>query len=423
MFECGKNYKLTIINQEHFGRGIAKYNDVPIFVHGALPKEFVSVKITSVNKKYCTGIATKIITPSKHRVDAPCKYYNECGGCQIMHQEYSENLVFKRRIVMDALYKFGGFDIKNIKLNNIVASPTIFNYRNKITLHVYNNMIGYYKKGSRELVDIDKCLIVDNVINDVIDIIRNHLKNIKEVIIRYGKYTDQLMIIFKVIDDLSIELFDELGKHIKSLTSVYVIKDGIKKNVCGEELICEKLLGKTFQILPDSFFQVNTLQAENMFSKVKTYINKDDENILDLYCGSGVISILISGGNRKIIGVDIVEESIINAKENAKINKCKNLCFIKDDVVNVLPIILKTKKHIDVLIVDPPRNGIDKKSIEFILEIKPKKIIYISCNPITLARDLKILNNIYNLEEVTPYDMFPMTYHVECVSVLSRKAQ
>ena len=419
MFESGKNYKLTIINQEHFGRGVAKYNNVPVFVHNALPGEFVSVNITSVRKKFCKEIEKKIITPSKYRIDAPCKYYKYCGGCNIMHQEYSQNLKFKQRIVMDALYKFGGFNVKNIKLNNIITSTTKFNYRNKITLHVKNNKLGYYKEGSNELVEIDKCLIVDNVINDCIDIIKKYLHDIKEVVIRYGKYTDELMIIFKVVNDLRIDLLDDLEKHIKSLTSIYIVKNGKKKLIYGDAVITEKLLGKTFQILPESFFQVNTLQAENMFSKVRSYLKESDINILDLYCGSGVISILLSNEKRKIIGVDIVESSIINANDNAVINNSENLCFIKDDVVNVLPIILKTKKNIDVLIVDPPRSGIDKKSISFILNLNPKKIIYISCDPITLARDLKLLSDSYDINEITPYDMFPMTHHVECVCLLN----
>lgn len=419
VFENRKNYKLTIINQEHYGRGVAKYNSMPVFVHNALPGEFVVANITNVKKKFCEGVVTKIITPSKSRVDAPCKCYEYCGGCHIMHQEYSENLKFKKRIVMDALYKFGGFNVKNIKLNNTIASPTIYNYRNKITLHVKDNKLGYYKSNSNDLVSIDKCLIVDNVINDCIDIISKYLSGIKEVVIRYGKYTDELMIIFTIVNDLSIELLDDLEKHIKSLTSIYIIKNRKKRLIYGDSVITEKLLGKTFQILPESFFQVNTMQAENMFSKVRSYIGKNDKNILDLYCGSGVISILLSSFDRKIIGVDIVDASIINAKANAVINKCENLCFINDDVVNVLPVILKTKKEIDVLIVDPPRSGIDKKSVDFIVKLKPKKIIYISCDPITLSRDLKILNNLYNVIEITPYDMFPMTHHVECVCVLN----
>ena len=400
MFEVGKNYKLTIINQEHYGRGVAKYNNIPVFVDDALPGEFVSVNITSSHKKYCEGVATKVYTASKHRVIPPCDYYDECGGCNIMHQEYSENLKFKQRIVMDALYKFGDINVKNIKLNNIIPSPTIFNYRNKITLHVKDNKLGYYKSNTNDIVSIDKCLIVDNVINDCIEIISKYLDGIKKVTIRYGKYTDEVMIIFDVKEDLKIGLLDDLGSHIKQLSSIYIVKDGVITLAYGSEYITEKLLNKKYQILPGSFFQVNTLQAENMFSKVKKYLDEDDINILDLYCGCGVISIILSDNKRKIIGVDITESSIKSANENKKLNKSKNLRFINDDVVNVLPIILKTKKQLDVLIVDPPRSGIDKKSINFILNIKPKKIIYISCDPITLSRDIKLLDEEYNLIEI-----------------------
>lgn len=423
MFEEGKKYKLSIIRQETTGNGVAKYNKFPVFIPYGLPGELVEVEITKLKKSFANGKIEKYITSSKDRVKPPCPYYYNCGGCDLMHQSYESSLEFKKKNIIELLYKFAKINSNYIKLNNVVKAEDNFYYRNKVTFHVEGDKIGFYKEETNKLVEIDECIIINPIFNITLNIIKNYLKdsNIKTIVMKYGEYTKELMLIFETNKDLDSKLIDELKTKIKVLKSIYVSNKNKHKLIYGSEYISEKLLGKTFRITPKSFFQVNTKQIEKLFSNVQKYISKDDINILDLYCGTGVISILVSGKNKKVLGVDIVKEAIDAANINKEINKCNDIEFIASNVKDVLPVIKKTKKNLDVVIVDPPRSGIDKDSVGIVNELLPKKIIYISCNPVTLVRDLNILKENYDVIEMTPYDLFPMTHHVETLSLLQIK--
>lgn len=423
MFEEGKKYKLSIIRQETTGNGVAKYNKFPVFIPYGLPGELIEVKITKLKKNFARGEIIKQITSSKERVEVPCPYYYKCGGCDLMHQSYESSLDFKKRNIMELLYKFSKINSNFIKLNKVVKADDNFYYRNKVTFHVENEKIGFYKEETNELVEINECIIINPIFNIALKIIKRYLKdsNIKTVVMKYGENTKELMIIFETDRDLNLDLVDALKNKIKVLKSIYKSHKNKYKLIYGNEYISEKLLDKTFRITPKSFFQVNTKQIEKLFSNVQKYINKDDINILDLYCGTGVISILIANEKSKILGVDIVKEAIEAANINKDINNCNNIEFIASNVKNVLPVIKKTNKKLDVIILDPPRSGIDKDSINIINELLPKKIIYISCNPVTLTRDLNILKNNYDVIEITPYDLFPMTHHIECLTLLQLK--
>lgn len=423
MFEEGKKYKLSIIRQETTGNGVAKYNKFPVFIPYGLPGELVEVEITKLKKSFANGKIEKYITSSKDRVKPPCPYYYNCGGCDLMHQSYESSLEFKKKNIIELLYKFAKINSNYIKLNNVVKTEDNFYYRNKVTFHVESEKIGFYKEETNKLVEIDECIIINPIFNITLNIIKKYLEesNIKTIVMKYGEYTKELMLIFETNKDLDSKLVDELKTKIKPLKSIYVSNKNKYKLVYGSEYISEKLLGKTFRITPKSFFQVNTKQIEKLFSKVQKYVTKDDTNILDLYCGTGVISILVSGKNKKVLGVDIVKEAIDAANINKDINECDDIEFIASNVKDVLPVIKKAKKNLDVVIVDPPRSGIDKDSVGIINELLPKKIIYVSCNPITLARDLNILKENYEVKEITPYDLFPMTHHVETLSLLQLK--
>lgn len=423
MFEEGKKYKLSIIRQETTGNGVAKYNKFPVFISYGLPGELVEVKITKLKKSFANGEIINNITKSKDRVKPPCPYYYKCGGCDLMHQDYESSLEFKKRNLIELLYKFAKINSNLIKLNNVVKAEDNFYYRNKVTFHVENEKIGFYKEATNELVEINECIIINPIFNIALNIIKKHLKNstIKTVVMKYGEHTKELMLIFETDKSLDSKLVDDLKTKIKVLKSIYSSKKNKHKLVYGSEYISEKLLDKTFRITPKSFFQVNTKQTEKLFSNIQKYITKNDINILDLYCGTGVISILVANNKRKILGVEIVKEAIEAANINKKINNCSNIEFVASNVKNVLPVIKKTKKTLDVIILDPPRSGIDKDSINVINELLPKKIIYVSCNPVTLARDLNILKENYDVKEITPYDLFPMTHHVECLTLLKLK--
>lgn len=416
----GKNYKLSIIHQDHNGRGIAKYNRYPIFIPYTLPGELIDVKITKTKKNYAEGLPEKLITVSKNRVKIPCNYFYACGGCDIMHQKYEDGLKMKLRNLKELLYKFGKIRINIIKINPVVKCDDIFNYRNKVTFHVEDNKMGFYKNKTNELININECKIINSRFNDILKVIKKHLKysEITEITLRYGEYTNEIMIILKSNKIIDEKLIKTLIKSNKDIKSIYRLKGKNYQLIYGQRYIYEKLLGKSFRISPDSFFQINTKQAEKMFSYVLKNIGKNDKNILDLYCGIGVISLIIGNDDRNIIGVDIVEDAIKDANVNKRLNKLENIEFINADVSKVLPVIKRTKKHLDVVIVDPPRTGIDKTSRNVINELLPNKLIYISCSPVTLSRDLKELMENYEIVEITPFDMFPMTHHVESVCVL-----
>jgi len=423
MFEEGKKYKLSIIRQENTGKGVAKFNKFPVFIPYALPGEIVEVKISKLKKSYGEGVITKQMTTSKDRIDIPCPYYYSCGGCDLMHQTYKSSLEFKKKNLIELLYKFSKINSNFIRLNNIVGTDKNYYYRNKVTFHVQNNKIGFYKENTNELVEVDECIIINPIFNIALKIIKKHIKDsgIKSIVMKYGEHTKELMVILECEKDIEKKLIDELTSKIKSAKSIYKSNNNKYKLVYGETHIKEKLLDKIFKISPKSFFQINTLQVEKMFSKVSKYLDKEDINILDLYCGIGVISIIINNPKRKIIGVDIVKDAIKDADLNKEINNAENIEFVASNVKNVLPVIKKARKNLDVIILDPPRSGIDKDSINIINELLPKKIIYISCNPVTLCRDLNVLKEKYDIIEITPYDLFPLTHHVETLTLLKVK--
>ncbi len=423
MFEEGKKYKLSIIRQESSGAGIAKANKFPVFIPYSLPTELVEVKITKVKKSYAEGEVVKNITTSKDRIEVECPYYYKCGGCDLMHQKYNATLDFKMKNLKELLYKFSKIDSNYIKLNKIVEAEDKYFYRNKVTFHVDNDKLGFYLENTNDLIEIDECIIINPIFNVALKIIKKYIKDsgINKVIMRYGIHTKELMIVFDTYKVIDNKLIDELNKKIKVLKSVYMFNKNKFTLLSGESHIKEKLLDKTFMISPKSFFQVNTLMAEMMFSKVLKYITNTDINILDLYCGIGVISIIINKPNKKIIGVDIVKDAIKDANENKVLNNSENIEFVAANVKKVLQVIKKAKKSLDVIILDPPRSGVDKDSIKVINELLPKKIIYISCNPTTLCRDLKILKEKYDVKEITPFDLFSQTHHIEAVTLLTLK--
>ena len=395
---------MKIEKLDYYGRGISRSSGKVYFIESALKDEDVSITLLKEKKKYCEAKLKEISNISKDRTEAKCKYYNVCGGCQLMHIKEEKQEEFKKEKVEEILKKFLKY---NKDVNDIVFSKN-FNYRNKVVLHVKDNKLGFYKNKTNELIEIDKCLLLNPVINDLISYLKNYIesKDIEKITIKVGNKTNEVMLII----DGSIAKYQKLLE----IVDVLIINE---KVMTTKDYITSYIGNKKYIIKRNSFFQVNYDISTRMYDKVKDVIVKEkSKNVLDLYCGTGTIGIYISDVVSKITGIEVVSDAIEAANVNKKINNVENIEFILGKVEDKLDFI--SNNNIDTVIVDPPRSGLHKKVIPILEKISPKTIIYVSCDPITMARDINLLSNNYELVEVTPYDMFPNTYHVECVCVL-----
>lgn len=409
-------YEVLIESVENEAAGVAKIHNMVVFVPKVLVGEKVRIRITEIKKNYAKGKLIEVIEKSNNRINPSCPYYNECGGCNLRHQKHLENLNFKTNKVKNAIKRIAKLDIK---VNNIVESVKNDNYRNKASFKVENDKIGFYIEGTYQLVDIKECKLMRSEINDALYYIRCYIKNnknnIKSITIKYGNATNEILIDIYSVDDNDKLICNYLIDNIINLKTI-IFND---KVMYKDGYINQIINGLMFNCSSKSFFQVNDLQAEKLYSKAISLANlKKSDTVLDLYCGTGTIASLLSNYVKKVIGIEIVEDAIEDAKCNLIINNINNVKFICGDASKKIG---KIKEKIDVIFVDPPRRGMDKKTIFFLKSIKAEKIIYISCNPVTLARDLSYLSDLYDTKEITPFDMFPNTSHVECVAVLKLK--
>lgn len=392
-----KNLEVEITNLDHFGRGIVK-KEKPIFIDNALVGEIVEIEITKDNKKYSEGRVIKYIKKSPLRVESNCPFYDKCGGCDLLHLSYQEQLKYKETKVKEIIKKFSGLEC----VKEIV--PTIqYNYRNKVTLHV-KQKLGYYQKKSYDIINIDNCLIADERINDLIKKLNNiDLNTITKITIRVSSKESMLVIEGGKLD---IALFEEVD--------TIIVDNQVLK---GRGYIIEEINNLKFVISPDSFFQVNRLGMINIYNQVLKYVDNDTK-VLDLYCGTGTIGIYLADKVNQVLGIEINKSAINDALMNKKINNLENIDFKLGDVEDVLN---NNSFKADCIVVDPPRAGLGNMVIKNIFKIQPQKLIYVSCDPVTLARDLNILKDKYDVVEITPFDMFSNTYHVECVGLLCLK--
>lgn len=406
---------MTVVKIEkldNFGRGMTYLNDKPLYIENAIDGESIEYCVTYEYKKGIEGVSSLVVEKSPKRAEVSCPYYSLCGGCNIMHLNYPSQLEFKKEKVISILKKFAGIDEKIVE--DII--PTVHEgYRNKVTLKV-NEKIGFYKRRTYEIVNMEKCVVASLKINEIIKGLNEiNLKNIEEIVVR-SSYNDESMVIVKTNGNVNISL---LSKKLTGMTDNLIItNDKEEKVIFGKGYITEKLEDYYFKVSPFSFFQVNTNGAEKLYNKVLEYANLTGvENVLDLYCGTGTIGIFLSKNANSVTGIEINSDAVRDANENKKLNNVTNVNFINGDVGE------KTKnfKNIDVVIMDPPRNGLNKKSLENLFKINPKRIVYVSCDPATLARDLNNLKDKYDVNKVSMVDMFPNTYHCESVTVLERR--
>lgn len=390
---------------DNLGRGIAKVNNKIVFVDNALPDEVVDIEIIKDKKNYSLAKNNKLLKKSIYRRKV-CPYSEFCGGCDLINLEYNKQLEYKSKKIEELIKRNFNNDIK---INSIIYDKD-FSYRNKILLHISQDKLGFFEQMSNNIIDIEKCLLVNGKANNLIKSIRKFIKNnkkLKSVVIRISSNGDT-MLIFNG-DSLENKILEYF-----SIVDVIVLNN---KTIKGQ-FIKERLGDKEFLIYPNSFFQVNMFNTLNLYNEVRrmTY-NKRYDNILDLYCGTGTIGIFLSDIATSVVGIEIIEDAVIAAKRNADINNIENIKFICGRVEDYID----RFNNIDLIIVDPPRSGLDKKTINNIKRINPKEIIYVSCDPMTLVRDLKELEEEYVTKEITPVDMFPNTHHVECVCLLCRK--
>lgn len=383
---------LLILDDNHNGYGFAKIDDKPIFIDKALKGDIVDVSITKKTNKYYLG---KIISFKKKspREEIKCPYYDKCGGCNLLHIPYEAELS-KKKNYLEKIFKI------KIKIN----SYDRFNYRNKVVLHVKNNTLGFYEEESNTLISIKKCILLEDSLNSVIKIFNKYdLTNIDEITIR--SFNKKVLI--KVIGKISNELLKELIKN-NSIISIYQNNSLIY----GNKYLEYSINNIKYLVNNNSFFQVNTICMENLYNKIKEYAGKGN-SLLDLYCGSATIGIYLSNNFKNIIGVEKDKDSYRCALENIKINNISNYKIINGDSSII-------SDKFDVVIVDPPRSGLSKDVINNLFVMKPKKIIYVSCNPSTLKRDVYLLLD-YKIDKMEAFNMFPLTKHVETVMILERK--
>lgn len=423
------------------GLGIVKQDGFVFFVKDMIRGEEGEIVVTSLKKSYGFGKCLKIVKENERRVLPSCSIYKLCGGCQLQHMNPTEQNHFKEGIVRDCIERIGKVDIK---VNPILGADSIWRYRNKVQVPVQSKngkaCVGFYRNHSNEIVEFEDCLVQSELSNKIIQFCKikmeefNLTNHLRRVLIKHAHKTNQVLVCF-VMWSYSKEVAEKMTSAVvhqfSEIKSVVINVNKRKDNVLlsdeeyvvyGTGKIQETLRDLTFTISSKSFYQINPDQTLKLYEKaIELAKLKSDETVVDLYCGTGTIGLFAAKSARNVYGVEIVHDAIEDAKINAQENQVENIEFLCADAKDGAKELQKRKIEVDVVIVDPPRKGCDEETLKTIIEMNPKRIVYVSCDPSTLSRDIKVLSQFYNLEEVQPVDMFPMTYHVEAVASLVHK--
>ncbi|MGL4607042.1 MAG: 23S rRNA (uracil(1939)-C(5))-methyltransferase RlmD [Eubacteriaceae bacterium] len=446
LLNIGEKFTVELIDITHSGEGVARINNMIVFVEGGLPGDIVEIEIKTVKKSYALGKIVKINTPSPERITPACLYFNACGGCQLCHMSYKGQLESKAKLVSDALQRIGGFT--NLKINPILGMDDPKRYRNKAQFKLDKKGMGFYEKKSHSLVHITDCLnqhesteAVIKTINTLIKDLnlsiydeKNHKGYIRGILLRTNQNDEVMLTIIVNGKDLSKkdEIINAITTGVPNVKSIYVNINREKNNVIlGKKSICvygnprliEKIGSMNFSISPNSFFQVNSKQTEVLYDVIKKMANlTGGETVLDLYCGTGTIGLYLAENAKEVIGIESVGDAVLDARENADLNKIENATFVHGKAEETMLRVMKEGHNkADLIILDPPRKGCDASLLDAIGNQKTPKVIYVSCNPSTLARDLKILTEFnYSIDAIQPVDLFPGTGHVESVVLMSR---
>lgn len=443
--------EIEIVDIGDEGEGIGRSEGMTIFVEGALPGDVVSCQIVEQKKSYAKAKLKKVVKPSPFRVEAPCSVYHSCGGCQIQDLAYETQLKYKENMVLNALKRVGQFADAEVK--PIIGMKDSFRYRNKGFYPVQGNiaqpLIGFYKKNSHSVVDVRDCLLQDERNAVIIEVIRKYMRDfkvapydsrshegtIKSVMIRKSEVSGEIMVVLvtsgrklamtKTLVNLLTAAVPNIVSVIQNVHASHSIK-GLgeeSKLLFGKSTITDHIGDLKFEISAESFYQVNAKQTEVMYKKAMEYANlSGQETVYELYSGTGTISLFLAQKAKKVYGIEIIPAAVENARENAKLNHIDNVEFILGNAEDAFVNLYEEGHRADVIVVDPPRSGCEPAVIETMLKMAPLRIVYVSCKPSTLARDLRLLceGGAYKVEEVQPVDVFGHTSHVESVVKLVR---
>ena len=446
-----EEYVVEILDNGFGGEGIAKIEGFTIFIPNAIKGEKCEILIVKVLTSHAYGKILKIIQVSPERVEVVCSTYKRCGGCDLRHMTYDNTLELKKNAVQSLVNK----SLKQkVEAEKTIGMENPFYYRNKAQYPLGldkdgNPAFGIFAQRTHTIIPIDKCFIQTEISQEIAKTILEFIKEnnisvyneenqtglFRHIVVKVGKYTNEVMCILVINgknfpkEEGLVELLCNKHKNIRTIvknindknTNVILGKENI--NLYGDGYIEDKLGDYTFKISPLSFYQINPVQAERLYNIAIESANLNKEDILfDLYCGIGTIGIFASKYVKKVYGIEIVEQAIKDAKENAKMNDIQNIDFIVGDVEQAFDELINKKNIISTaIIVDPPRKGLDDRTIENIIKVSPNRLVYISCNPATMVRDLAKLEDTYTITKIQPVDMFPYTKHVECIAVLTQK--
>ncbi|CQR47329.1 23S rRNA (uracil-C(5))-methyltransferase RlmCD [Paraliobacillus sp. PM-2] len=449
-----KNQMITLVFEDmtHEGNGVGKIKGYPVFVPYGLPGETAKVKVIKVKKNFAIGKLIDIDNQSTDRVEPPCNVYYQCGGCQLQHMSYKLQKEMKHAQVVNVMKKIG--HIEEVLVHPTIGMDDPWRYRNKVQIPVAEKngelITGFYRKKSHDIIEgMDRCIITSELNDRMVEAVRSiaerlgipaydektHRGVLRHIMVRTGEMTDETMIVIvtrtKELPNKKA-LVNEIKETYPNVTSIMQNINKDRTNVilgketrllAGESYIHDKIGDITFAISAKSFYQVNPTQTKQLYNKALEYAQlTGEETVIDAYCGIGTISLFLAQQAKKVYGVEVVGEAIADAKENAKLNQMENAEFVVGQAEKVMPWWTAQGLKPDVIVVDPPRKGCDEALLEAMLTMKPERIVYVSCNPSTLARDLRILEDGgYKTKEVQPVDMFPQTNHVECVALIELK--
>jgi len=450
--QLGQQVELEITGLNHEGAGVGRHEGYTLFVPKALPGERVRARVVHAKKNFGHAELTEILTASPHRVAPPCPVFDRCGGCSLQHLAYAEQLRHKQQIVKDNLQRIGGFDLQ--AEGAPVVHPTIgmdnpWRYRNKAQVPIGEEegglIGGFYAERSHDIIDIDECLIQHEANDAAVGAVKRiasrlgipaydevrHTGLLRHVVAKVGATTGEVMVVLVTTEDFIPQrelLIEGIRRELPAVTSIVQNVNPNRTNVIfgdktvtlwGHDVIYDYIGPIRFAISARSFYQVNPVQTRVLYEKTLAYAGlTGNESVIDAYCGIGTISLFLAQKARHVYGVEIVPEAISDARRNAELNGITNATFEVGAAEVVIPAWREQGIRADVIVVDPPRKGCDEALLTTILAMKPERVVYVSCNPSTLARDLKILSDLYELKEVQPVDMFPHTDHVECTVLL-----
>ncbi|MDR9798003.1 23S rRNA (uracil(1939)-C(5))-methyltransferase RlmD [Aeribacillus pallidus] len=448
----GQQFPLTIKRLGINGEGVGYFKKQVVFVPGALPGEEVVVQAENIQPNYAEAVIKKIRKKSPHRVKPPCIYYDRCGGCQLQHLQYEQQLAAKRDIVIQALERHTNLEVDALDIRPTIGMDDPWHYRNKSQFQLGNEkqqvIAGLYGANSHKLVPIHSCMVQHPLTDKITQTVKQVLEDfhipiyherkrtgiVRTIVVRAGVQTNhvQVVLITKTEELPRKELIAaEIMKRAPEVKSVMQNINGSKTSLIfgdktvllkGEEVIQETLGDLSFELSARAFFQLNPVQTVKLYDEVKKAAGlTGSEKIVDAYCGVGTIGLWLAKDAAEIRGMDVIEESIRDAKKNAEKHGIKNATYVTGKAETWMPKWAKEGWRPDVVVVDPPRTGCDRAFLKTIKKVKPKRFVYVSCNPSTLAKDIQFLSSLYKVEYIQPVDMFPHTAHVECVSRLVLK--